>query len=92
MKNCCNKAQVPNLDKNSNNGKWPPLANFWTYAGNMVQRALGLDATSSDPGNGVLHGDTTLAVMCQPHGAFQLIAGSSDGIGGIVGHGKECWK
>ena len=61
-------------------------------SGNMLQGALALDATSSDPGNGILHGDTTLVVMCQHHGTFQLVAGSTDAIGGIVCHGKESWK
>jgi len=51
----------------------------------MVQGALALDATSSDPAHGILRGDTALVVMCQHHGTFQLTAGSIDGIGGIAG-------
>ena len=58
----------------------------------MGQGALALDPTSFGPGNGILHENTTLVVMCQHHGTFQLIAGSTDAIGGIVDHGKECWK
>ena len=60
--------------------------------GHMGQGALALDPTSFDPGNGILHGDTTLVVMCQHHGTFQFIAGSTDAVGWVVGHGKECWK
>ena len=47
----------------------------------MGQGALASDPTSSDPGNGILHGDTTLVVMCQHHDTFQLIADSTDAVG-----------